>query len=62
MNISELTKPARPPPDFDRINAAALANLPALLSRWLPDGKTNKRGEFWPVTQSVRIGAPGRFA
>lgn len=25
--------------DFARINAAALAALPALLARWLPDGK-----------------------
>lgn len=25
--------------DFARINAAAMANLPALLARWLPDGK-----------------------
>ena len=25
--------------DFGAINAAALAELPALLSRWLPDGK-----------------------
>ncbi len=25
--------------DFDRVNRAALAVLPALLARWLPDGK-----------------------
>lgn len=25
--------------DFERINRAALAALPALLARWLPDGK-----------------------
>ncbi|MGH7122117.1 MAG: hypothetical protein ACREFP_24505 [Acetobacteraceae bacterium] len=25
--------------DFDRVNRAALAALPALLARWLPDGK-----------------------
>ncbi len=25
--------------DFDRINRAALAKLPALLHRWLPDGR-----------------------
>ena len=47
MNIDKLlTAPARPPLDFARINAAALSNLPALLSRWLPDGKTNRQGEF----------------
>lgn len=45
MNINELLT-ARPPLDFDRINAAALANMPSLLRRWLPDGKTNKKGEF----------------
>ncbi len=27
------------PVDFARINAAALAALPALLTRWLPDGR-----------------------
>ncbi len=26
-------------PDFDAINRAGLASLPALLRRWLPDGK-----------------------
>ena len=47
MNINELlTAPARMPLDFDRINAAALANMPALLRRWLPDGRENKKGEF----------------
>lgn len=25
--------------DFDRINRAALASLPALVARWLPDGR-----------------------
>ena len=29
----------RPPPDFARINMAALPALPALCSRWLPGGK-----------------------
>ena len=28
-----------PPIDFSRINAAALANLTAILPRWLPDGR-----------------------
>src|SRR5689334_8853699 len=27
------------PVDFARVNAAALAALPALLARWLPDGR-----------------------
>ena len=47
MNINDLLKAsARPPLDFDRINSAALSNLPAILRRWLPDGKQNKKGEF----------------
>jgi len=29
--------------DFDAINAAARRDLPALLARWLPDGRTNGR-------------------
>jgi hypothetical protein len=29
------------PVDFERVNRAALAVLPALLARWLPDGKWN---------------------
>jgi hypothetical protein len=28
-----------PAVDFDRVNRAALAVLPALLARWLPDGR-----------------------
>lgn len=31
--------------DFDRINRAALASLPALLARWLPDGR--REGDEW---------------
>ncbi len=31
--------------DFNRINAAALRALPALLSRWLPDGR--REGHEW---------------
>jgi hypothetical protein len=29
--------------DFERVNAVALARLPELLPRWLPDGRTNGR-------------------
>jgi hypothetical protein len=29
----------RRPPDFSRINSAALAVLPALCARWLPQGR-----------------------
>ncbi len=35
----------RPPIDFAAINDAALAVLPALAARWLPDGK--RRGHEW---------------
>ena len=37
----------RPAPriDFARINSAALAALPSLLSRWLPDGR--REGHEW---------------
>ena len=34
---------AKPPIDFARINAAALANLDAILARWLPDGRRRFR-------------------
>ena len=30
-------------PDFSAVNAAALRDLPTLLSRWLPDGRANGR-------------------
>lgn len=33
------------PLDFDRINRSALAVLPALVARWLPDGK--RLGREW---------------
>ena len=29
--------------NFSAVNDAALANLPALLKRWLPDGRSNGR-------------------
>jgi hypothetical protein len=29
--------------DFDAVNAAAMSELPALLARWLPDGRVNGR-------------------
>jgi hypothetical protein len=35
--------PQRGVVDFDRINRAALAVLPRLLERWLPDGKQQGR-------------------
>jgi len=31
--------------DFDRINRAAMANLLAILARWLPDG--SRKGNEW---------------
>ena len=55
-------------PDFDAINRAGLANLPALLRRWLPDGRKgghefvalnprradSRRGSFSINTQTGR--------
>ena len=45
--------------DFSRVNAAALAALPALLDRWLPDGR--KQGGEWvarnPTRQDRRAGS-----
>lgn len=35
----------RLPVDFDRINRSALAALPTLLARWLPDGR-KEGGEY----------------
>ena len=57
--------------DFGRVNAAALTVLPALLDRWLPDGR--KQGAEWVATQpdarrpaaaarSASTRAPGRWA
>ncbi len=42
MNVAELGGGGRRPYaalDFDAINRAGLASLPALLRRWLPDGR-----------------------
>lgn len=46
--------------DFERINRAALVALPALLGRWLPDGK--REGHEW-VARNPRRGdrEPGSF-
>lgn len=41
----------RPQIDFDAINKAALAVLPQLLARWLPDGNL-KRGEYTALNPS----------
>ncbi len=38
--------------DFDRINAAALARLPELLERWLPDGE--RRGKEYLALNPLR--------
>lgn len=32
-------RPSRPSIDFQRVNRAALARLPDILRRWLPDGR-----------------------
>lgn len=52
------TPPARL--DFERINAAALSALPALLSRWLPDGR--REGHEWVARNPRRADRrPGSF-
>ena len=46
--------------DFDAINAAAMACLPALLERWLPDGK--RVGREWSARNPRRVDRrPGSF-
>lgn len=46
--------------DFDRINRAAIAVLPSLLARWLPDGR--REGNEW-VSRNPRRDdrRPGSF-
>lgn len=39
MSVRRFSPSARRVVDFARVNAAALAVLPELLQRWLPDGK-----------------------
>jgi hypothetical protein len=47
--------------DFDRINHAALAALPVLLQRWLPDGR--QRGREWVARNPIRDDRrPGSFS
>jgi hypothetical protein len=46
--------------DFDRINEAALAALPALCARWLTDGR--RRGREWIARNPRRLDRnPGSF-
>lgn len=46
--------------DFDAINAAALRALPALLARWLPDGR--RHGYEWVARNPRRDDRrPGSF-
>ena len=40
MRIQQTHRADPIPLDFAGVNAAALRELPAMLSRWLPDGKT----------------------
>ncbi|MBI1209656.1 MAG: hypothetical protein GC191_20530 [Azospirillum sp.] len=49
------------PLDFDRINARALAALPALCARWLPDGR--RAGNEWVAKNPRRTdNRPGSFS
>lgn len=46
--------------DFDAVNAAALASLPALCARWLPDGR--RSGQEWIARNPKRADRrPGSF-
>ena len=46
--------------DFDAINAAAMACLPALCARWLPDGR--RVGREWSARNPCRVDRrPGSF-
>lgn len=46
--------------DFDTINREALACLPALLARWLPDGR--RQGHEWSARNPTRADhRPGSF-
>jgi hypothetical protein len=54
-------KQRQPRVDFDAIKATALRALPALLTRWLPDGKV--RGYEWVVRNPRRSDTnPGSFS
>jgi len=46
--------------NFDAINAAARACLPALLSRWLPDGRI-RNGEWVALNPTRNDRKPGSF-
>ena len=50
----------KPPLDFDSINRAALASLPALLRRWLPDGRLVGR-EYTARNPTRADRRPGSF-
>ena len=46
--------------DFEAINAAALAHLPELCARWLPDGRI--KGHEWSARNPRRVDRrPGSF-
>lgn len=47
--------------DFAAVNGAALAALPVLLARWLPDGR--RRGREWVARNPTRADrTPGSFS
>jgi hypothetical protein len=49
-----------PAVDFDRVNRAALTVLPALLARWLPDGKW-QGAEYVALNPTRADRRPGSF-
>ena len=48
------------PVDFERVNRAALAALPALLARWLPEGR-QIAGEYVTLNPRRADRHPGSF-
>jgi hypothetical protein len=70
MSTDTVPDDAKPLLDFEKINAAAMRELPALLLRWLPDGrmknreyicKNPRRVDRHPGSFSVNIGT-GQWA
>ena len=47
--------------DFDAINRAALASLPTILRRWLPDGRIERGEEYVARNPTRNDRKPGSF-
>ena len=59
-NAATIARSGRSRIDFAAVNAEALARLPALAARWLPDGR--RRGNEWCARNPCRADRrPGSF-